>query len=660
MLMMTALVSGCRKDLLTSDPMLGGLDKQATINNDGGSFRILPNADAYVQDGAYANSNYGSASYMVAKDDGAGYRREIFLHFDLSGVPPTAVMIKQAKIELTGGVAQLADTANAQWSYYVIKNKTMDEKTINWNNAPHEGTLLGEVDGRFKTKGSKVFFTIPSAIIQESLKSDKKLFVRIIAKRKTTSSPAFYSDFESKESTEPLYRPKLTIDYSTTASNYYSNLVMDKLTFDSIQAEIQSSEQVRSFLQAQITDKADLALGMAPAPVAKIDGILEKSVNEESNRVYRLGLQYFLFREHPNAQKYLDKAKENLLAWAKINTASTETPQESAFLAFIKGYSLIREQLDLQSRVAIDNWFKTRYDFYKKQEARTNNWETIRVLLMLDIAYVLQDNFRVNETTTAFYKHLNITYRADGASVDFLGRDAFAYHVYDMQFMGQIGRTLYIHKGRSIVDSLVYHRSSSWVDQRATITQNPVLGGSMADGFAFLRPYLVDTENYKHFEFVNTEWAKDKTRTDYNTLFRPSTATYSLVEMASIMRNDIIEALQISSPGYSRFSDLSYYLNSFGVTAKNPYPTPAIVYADTPYKGAYQQLSDGRYTLQDLKSRGVNDNQLSSIIVPKGLQVTLYDGENFNGDSIVLTGHSIDLIALNFNDKASSMVIEKL
>ena len=53
------------------------------------------------------------------------------------------------------------------------------------------------------------------------------------------------------------------------------------------------------------------------------------------------------------------------------------------------------------------------------------------------------------------------------------------------------------------------------------------------------------------------------------------------------------------------------------------------------------------------------DNQISSVQIPAGLRVTLFDGPSFTGRSLVLTQSSDCLMFQGFNKAASSMRISE-
>ena len=81
--------------------------------------------------------------------------------------------------------------------------------------------------------------------------------------------------------------------------------------------------------------------------------------------------------------------------------------------------------------------------------------------------------------------------------------------------------------------------------------------------------------------------------------------------------------------------------------------------------GFVATIKPGRYaSMAELGSGELGwsmDNQVSSLRIPPGTQVTLYDGENFTGNSITLTEDAgcLNASTQNFNDLTSSLVVER-
>lgn len=78
--------------------------------------------------------------------------------------------------------------------------------------------------------------------------------------------------------------------------------------------------------------------------------------------------------------------------------------------------------------------------------------------------------------------------------------------------------------------------------------------------------------------------------------------------------------------------------------------------SDSDYKGQSQALLVGNYDISEL---GIGNDSLSSLRVPKGLQVTLYEHSGFQGRSKTLTGNA-SYIGDDFNDITSSIKVEPL
>ncbi len=124
--------------------------------------------------------------------------------------------------------------------------------------------------------------------------------------------------------------------------------------------------------------------------------------------------------------------------------------------------------------------------------------------------------------------------------------------------------------------------------------------------------------------------------------------------------NDRIQSMVVESAN----SNTTIINNNNNIPGR---PQPTIVnsdivmaYADVMYQGSVQPLAVGSYTGNQLI--GTPPRTLSSIKIPPGYKVTVYDGPNFNGDYRVLT-YSIDNFAAEgngqWNDRVSSIIVER-
>ncbi len=88
-------------------------------------------------------------------------------------------------------------------------------------------------------------------------------------------------------------------------------------------------------------------------------------------------------------------------------------------------------------------------------------------------------------------------------------------------------------------------------------------------------------------------------------------------------------------------------------------PDPVTVFKDCNYAGtAAAGFFMGRYSRAALIFSGISDNEISSLKVQPGYRVTLYDQDNFQGNSVVKTSDEGCLAGEGWNDRARSMVID--
>ena len=90
------------------------------------------------------------------------------------------------------------------------------------------------------------------------------------------------------------------------------------------------------------------------------------------------------------------------------------------------------------------------------------------------------------------------------------------------------------------------------------------------------------------------------------------------------------------------------------------------IYEDVSFKGNKKELDEGEYNIYDLGiGDNIGDNKLSSLTVPAGMKVIVYEYEDFRGRSKTFTSNVKDLRKVkiegkSFNDATSSIRIEKI
>jgi hypothetical protein len=75
------------------------------------------------------------------------------------------------------------------------------------------------------------------------------------------------------------------------------------------------------------------------------------------------------------------------------------------------------------------------------------------------------------------------------------------------------------------------------------------------------------------------------------------------------------------------------------------------------YGGWQATLAPGDYTLAQLTALGARNDDASSLRVPAGYEVVLYEHDNFAGASVTVSGDTSCLVGNGFNDRLSSLSI---
>lgn len=168
--------------------------------NLGSSEVVVPaSADAYVQDGASANANFGSTTALSVKSDGTGNKKHMYLKFDLSSIKGAVADAKVQLVPISEGNSKVSHQAN-------LVSHTWDETNITWNNQPTAGELLAT--WTVPTKGTPLQFDVTSAV-NHSLAADKQLSLQISQPASKGSKREI--SYASRENETTAYRPALVL-----------------------------------------------------------------------------------------------------------------------------------------------------------------------------------------------------------------------------------------------------------------------------------------------------------------------------------------------------------------------------------------------------------------------------------------------------------------
>ncbi len=158
---------------------------------------LVPTADAYVRDGSYSNTNFGSAGDLQVKaaTPGSGYTRHSYLKFDLSGQDP----IQSAILQIYGNESSVAPALAI--SAHAVTSNSWSQTAIDFNNAPaiSSATLTNAtISG---TNSLSYYLNLTSYFQQQQAAGHATVSLAL----EGNASTAAYADFNSTSgANEPL------------------------------------------------------------------------------------------------------------------------------------------------------------------------------------------------------------------------------------------------------------------------------------------------------------------------------------------------------------------------------------------------------------------------------------------------------------------------
>ncbi len=87
-------------------------------------------------------------------------------------------------------------------------------------------------------------------------------------------------------------------------------------------------------------------------------------------------------------------------------------------------------------------------------------------------------------------------------------------------------------------------------------------------------------------------------------------------------------------------------------------PRTITVYEDKNYRGKRKTFGVGRFNKGSLNP--VGNDKISSVRVPAGMRVTLYEHDGYRGKTLTLTQNAPDIHRLGFGDKTSSLSVQRM
>ncbi len=300
------------------------------------------------------------------------------------------------------------------------------------------------------------------------------------------------------------------------------NLIVDSVTLQKIRSEAATNTAMSAAVTSIIMQPAATAFTKTAAPVTEGTSDNFNSISTQARECRSLAVRWlYTFQQSPTeAKPYFDKVVSTLMAWINFGNKvanPVHSPNETSYFGFYEAYSVVRSRMTAADRAKVDNWIGGRVFAYRSFPPRVNNWETIRLNLLYYFGYLLNDRTLIEQTDASYTTLLNVNLKAGGQSEDVISRDAFAYHAYNLAFYARILRVKFLYEGQSNYNTFKARKNN--------------IGVSLQDLMNYWKPFLIDPANNVHLEFVNTNYAPDKTRSDYNKPYDPASTVYALEEL---------------------------------------------------------------------------------------------------------------------------------
>jgi hypothetical protein len=241
---------------------------------------------------------------------------------------------------------------------------------------------------------------------------------------------------------------------------------------------------------SEIQKMAAQALNATPNPIEKVttEGRLDKDPAKirtfaslvDLDKTAALGWAWAM----TNDARYAVKAREFMLAWAKVNRPDGDAINETRFEPLIVAYDLLRPTFAESDRQTMDDWLRNKANvLWNDHRGLTENWFSHRLKIVGLIGWTIGDPDLIARTVEGFHRQINRNFKPDGASTDFYKRDAFHYHLYDVEPLLTLARA-------------AERNGEQFFDYAGTN------GATLGGGVAFVVPYA--TGEKTHEEFVHS------------------------------------------------------------------------------------------------------------------------------------------------------------
>jgi DUF1680 family protein len=180
------------------------------------------------------------------------------------------------------------------------------------------------------------------------------------------------------------------------------------------------------------------------------------------------------------------------------------------------------------------------------------------------------------------------------------------------------------------------------------------LTNKLQDGNTYTCSGWVQLDNTESAPVIMTIRKTDDSGTSYTNVATATGSNSSWIQLAGKFTLNVSGTLtDLSIYFEGPDSGINFYVDDVSVKEYGK----TTFYRDTDFGGTAVTLSPGSYTTAQLSETGISDNWASSVKVPEGYTVEVYDNDNFSGTKWTFTADDADFIAAGCNDKMSSVKI---
>ncbi len=217
----------------------------------------------------------------------------------------------------------------------------------------------------------------------------------------------------------------------------------------------------------------------------------------DMNKIYALAITYIITKK----QEYKKKCLDYIIAWANINHGTGNPINDTKLDPVLEAYDLLKNEIPASTKKTVDLWLMEIADaeisnprFKTGSKTGINNWNSHRIKVVGNIAYLLNNKEYLHFTDTSLKKQILVNLYPNGSGMDLEERDAMHYHIYTLEPLLKIATVI---KRATGTDFFTYASPS---------------GSSIQKSTAFLIPFV--TGDSIHHEYVNSKVAFDQKRAD--------------------------------------------------------------------------------------------------------------------------------------------------